>query len=554
MGKQKFFQACLLLVYLFVAHPNQSPAQVFGKLDPHIWLRPETQNAAILSDTAFVGNYLSLDSSAALYQGLSSVADQTFGTLFVVIRPKLHLADSLLLQIGNIRVYPDKIRLKGVSIDSIFIKPRASIVRIKFQSPELIKKGHGRIYLNDSVEVAEVMYFKNLLDEGQCRRVESYLAFKYSINLAKNAGSMFRNYGGAGGPTYWSYSQNVDFHDEVMALGRDTTNGWRQTQSSLADSDSIVASMAPFFGQLGYMSAAPLHPGSWLIINKRTTQDSLISSPSLYCDSLNHGILLYKIQLRNWAQSNAPNLYLYSKKDLSEAGKYILFVSGADTAYNLQSSYFGLWHRVEVPVNQWGPMGRIYLGRYLNPDSCPTLKGHFSLKSCGRILVNAPEQSVLRYSSFSDSTIEHELEVSGQTEISLQPDGWYWIRLYNPLGQLLEEATTQTEQCYLAAMPGISTRKPGLDAFQLNGEGLKELKVFPNPVGQGNWVNIEALGFQDEKLQWELTDAKGAQLRKGIKPLTSNSERFTLEMPKAGTYYLRLKAASLSSMVKILVQ
>jgi hypothetical protein len=93
--------------------------------------------------------------------------------------------------------------------------------------------------------ISEIISFNTQLSAAQMQRVRSYLATKYGVTLNDNSstsGLDERNYVAADGiTTYWSYSSNSTFHNNVTIIGRDDNTNLCQLKSISTNADATHA-------------------------------------------------------------------------------------------------------------------------------------------------------------------------------------------------------------------------------------------------------------------------------------------------------------------------
>lgn len=130
-----------------------------------------------------------------------------------------------------------------------------------------------------SGNIAEVITFNTSLSNSQMQRVRSYLASKYGVTLADNSttsGIDERSYLASNGTTtYWNYTSNSGFHNNVTVVGRDDNTGLNQIKSISTDADAnsntgnamlIIDHATSFSSDISYFAAG--HDGVSVLMNE----------------------------------------------------------------------------------------------------------------------------------------------------------------------------------------------------------------------------------------------------------------------------------------------
>lgn len=130
-----------------------------------------------------------------------------------------------------------------------------------------------------SGNIAEIITFNTMLTNSQMQRVRSYLASKYGVTLSDNsttAGTDERNYVASNGTTtYWNYSSNSGYHNNVTVVGRDDNTGLNQIKSISTDADAnsntgnamlIIDNATSFSSDVSYFAVG--HDGVSVLMNE----------------------------------------------------------------------------------------------------------------------------------------------------------------------------------------------------------------------------------------------------------------------------------------------
>jgi hypothetical protein len=552
-------------LFLLAYSPIWGVAQitVFDVFEPTRWLRPELHGQSLLTDSVFTGNYTRLDSShTEVKEALNFVSRQRHGTLFVVYRRAHSMEDTTHLRLGGIQIFEDSVQVGSRYISARKIGNRTIILRINYQMNSRFKNNRVTYDIPDSTDVAEILYYDRKLNQNKAQAIETYLALKYSINFSSNTNTNKRSLKGANGQIVWSFPNNSEFSDQVMALGRDDKVDWFQSLTTTTDSDSVIAGFSPFFGVRSYMPNAPINQGAWILVNKRNL-DSTVWNPTQGCDSIVHSEFFFKLHLRNWLGTNPSQLYLYTKEDVTENNRYIVFLAQRDTSFVLSHVRVQDWSRIEVPLDPWLPVAELYVGRYPNPDSC-IVSPKVGLKNCTELLVtNVREQRFsLRLKKVSSNEAEswHMIENEDQP-IALEANSVYHMQLYSSRGNLLNEELVNTENCTLSSdnlrdgwinKPAEESNNTNQDAWATK-EGL-DIRVYPNPTRPEQRITIEIRGQKDKMVEMILTDSKGSRVKDRKWIASSEVEKWTIQLSNKATYVLLVRTDQASATEQIIIQ
>jgi len=89
-------------------------------------------------------------------------------------------------------------------------------------------------------EFGEVIQYNKKLSTIEQRKVESYLAIKYSITLDKTGGGASGDYIAPDGSILWDASQSSLYHNDIIGIGREDIEGLLQKQSKTNDDTTII--------------------------------------------------------------------------------------------------------------------------------------------------------------------------------------------------------------------------------------------------------------------------------------------------------------------------
>ena len=97
-----------------------------------------------------------------------------------------------------------------------------------------------RVGLDFRGSIMELISFDVKLADEDRRKIESYLAIKYGITINNKDGGSNGDYIAADGATVWDASNNSDYHNRVIAIGRDDSSALYQRQSHDADDNARI--------------------------------------------------------------------------------------------------------------------------------------------------------------------------------------------------------------------------------------------------------------------------------------------------------------------------
>lgn len=112
-------------------------------------------------------------------------------------------------------------------------------VTIGHQSKSSLVSSNGGRRLNGSI--AEIIGYNADLSGADIARIESYLAIKYGLTLDNSGGGTNGDYIASDGvTTIWDASSSTEYHNNIIAIGRDDDQALNQKQSHTDDDTSRV--------------------------------------------------------------------------------------------------------------------------------------------------------------------------------------------------------------------------------------------------------------------------------------------------------------------------
>lgn len=297
---------CLVCFYSFSGN-----SQILEKQREYVRLQAVKDTVSPLLH--YVGNYAVLDTDTPeVANGLTRIASEQSGTLFLVVRPNTDdsLSAECLLRVGPVRLFRDRVEVDGLEVSIPPIGRKPAMVKVKYQGRVGPWYRRPKVKISDEIELAEVIYYKDILRRKEVRVVESFLAMKYSINITENKEKEWRYYADIKDEKVWSPASDGMYDKEVLALGRLDRAGFYQSQTFSSDSRSIRLSLDTI-SVLGAMPERDIRDGSLLILSQRKNDNQQSNSGECGSSRFVHP---WKLKFVNW---DSPAEYLHLKIDTS---------------------------------------------------------------------------------------------------------------------------------------------------------------------------------------------------------------------------------------------
>lgn len=144
---------------------------------------------------------------------------------------------------GDLSLSTKQVSSKSTNTNLVFLKnqPEASKVVVNTYSGQITKRHtfddskdkSAAVFFGDAASskttsqpvVAEFILYERILDNHEAARVETYLALKYGITLAKN-------YVNSLGKTVWNYEADKAYSNNIAGIARDDQSSLYQKQST----------------------------------------------------------------------------------------------------------------------------------------------------------------------------------------------------------------------------------------------------------------------------------------------------------------------------------
>ena len=517
-----------------------------------------------------VGMYQSLRDTL-VYSYFDTIAYRDLGgTMFVVLKPIL--ADTTVgedLFIAGSQIGQNHIITRGDTSDHVFqaFKPQIVTVRKsrRSQNAPLLKYVYKEDPSKRLFDITEFIYYDHVLSPYHTRKVESYLAFKYGINIVKDTTSVLNDYYSADSVVYWDYDIDYNYKDVILGLGQNDSTNFRLTQAVTADSNDMVFSIDTVT-RPGFIPVKPLSHGDFIMFAKdERPADSSCAIKQGY--KLINGT--WKLRKYRWSEqgqkliigvrkstnrtnsdsaklwvTNGVQEYLLNhKKDL---GKYRFYKVPIDSIVAGTDYFFEV---VEMSTYCYGTTN-VYL---MAQASCDNKYG-------GKVRVSVPQsllpaELVINNSSYGSSyciDIENTL-----TDIDGLTAGQY---------EFLIKASDYSREKHLKWIsPGYDVR-PNTDgartnSFSMNGSTATDfceceidqnhtlsafipeepkLTAYPVPAQKGNKVTVELYNPEGFAGELRIIDLSG-RILKHVEFDGAEGLRWDFEFDPSGIYHVEIK-------------
>ena len=225
-----------------------------------------------------VGTYKSGIDTLVLSQFEGKAYRDRNTTLFVVLKPVFpqNSTDTTELSIAGANVGREHIITHGDTSNHIFQRFKPQVITVR-KAKRTVNGAPLKFASKDSLshlfDITELIYYDRILDPYSTRKVGSYLAFKYGINIVKDNDTLWNDYYNADSLAYWQYEADSAYGDVILGLGRHDSTSFLQTQALIADSNDIVFGIDTITLP-GFMPQDSLDHRDFLLICRDTKEDS----------------------------------------------------------------------------------------------------------------------------------------------------------------------------------------------------------------------------------------------------------------------------------------
>ena len=426
----------------------------------------------------FVANYRSLNLLHLKGQADTLIPPlQGATTLFLVLKPNFNTpVGSPFFELGDIKVN-DNLLVHGKDSTALdFSDGNAKILTLSMQrSPRFKTSNTPNFNLLDSslFSVAELIYYPKLQSRQDIKKVNSYLAIKYSVPITGVTNPNWRDYWAADSSRYWDFKTDKMYNLRVLGLGRSSNEDFYQSQTMASHGSYIRLSLNGAVPQ-GVMPNISINEGAFLIMSERVPE-----SMSTYLRCLRNGsnpLGNWKLKPMNWASAA---LYMYVSVDPPAKG------SVSDSVWLTDGSNYIWVPRISTTpkVTFKVPLASIqnvmhYFFTDIKGDPCDeititTVANELTVDNSSGL-----DGLKLKYLHLNSGlTVEQTLP--GRTFSTFMDKGQYQVWLLDKYGQVVSERIIHVDES-VAQSPMV--KRPNL-------------ALIPNPVlvGQGSKLVISGL-------------------------------------------------------------
>lgn len=249
-----------------------------------------------------LGNYHSVDllklKAFSDQQNLNFSKDNT---IFLVLRLNKKPNGSAFLKVGDLLIYDDHIVIPNQNIPIEYQENQAAIIGVQLRK----SKKYGRLSASDLsigdtslFTLAELIVYPRTLNRTELRKVNTYLALKYSIPITENEEKEWRDYWTCDNQFYWDKNIDFLFNRQVIALGRSDSQSFYQAQTVTNSENKIIASLDDTLA-IGEMPEVDIEDGSFIVFSEKDDQ----VSTGINCTGPNnqpHPLHNWQFQLQDW--------------------------------------------------------------------------------------------------------------------------------------------------------------------------------------------------------------------------------------------------------------
>ncbi len=550
-------------------------AQFFSTHSTTAWLKP-AWGAITHSDSVFIGNYYAIDPSRAnTPHTLKTAAGKQKGTLFLTLGTTDSLTEDPLLRFGRIQLFRTYILVAGDTLKlNKDLGKAPGIVRISYSRFSGNRHFPGIVEQAPGTYLTELIHFEDVLPQEAIRKVESYLALKYSINITENPEAELRNYINGQDEKLWNVYTDALFDKEVLALGRIDSLGFYQTQTYTADAENIRVSLDSVSPQ-GAMPPAELTDKAMLVLSKNAFSPEL-----LRCGDA-PGRRQWKLRFKDW-QYWQGKLYITLNEVLAQKDYPIL--TNGQSRIPVEVKTIGSTTRIAIPLQAslqqsdhflvWGARGiQCTPLCQVNSTSCTeTAPGSIAID----IDPEALPAEVALYNLATDQWLRETVYEPKATIENLN-SGQYQLTVESGERQLADQLFI-LEDCpanpldargdILAASPVIQTGNedttPSGGASQ-RGTGSASpytlsqqtpvygIRAYPNPAFSATKISFSFEGLEDRDFTIALFDDAGSHIASTRFTPTEEAPLFSYDFKLPGTYFVRFNTADYSDYIKVVI-
>jgi len=438
-----------------------------------------------------IGNYHSFDLLQLAETHLLDSELPGSSTLFFVLKPSRDGATEAFLNIDGIQLFGDRIEHHGQVIELEYVEGEPCIVSLQVQRPVSYARRRlqgAEVFDPALFDIAELIAFPRILSREELRKVNSYLALKYSITITQNEHAQWRDYWMPNNAHYWDTRIDRLYDHRVLGLGRSDKEGFYQTQTISSSGDEVRVSLGEVLAP-GEMPESDLEDESFIIFSEKERSNANWGS----CDNRVrnvHPLENWKFQLQNWGSTETELFIRVKAADKSLLSDSLFLFDGQVVEYlPLVNSNIEFW-TYSVSLNT------LLSFRHYFFTTDPTIE-------CEDISVEViDDQIVVQNRASQEWDFEVQSLQDGFTTLDRISDekatryigsGQYVVSIINP-------ADGSRVQRIVSVNPGQS----------LDPTAGPDIRIFPNPVESGQTATLLVSGLpSSESLDITVTDAAG---------------------------------------------
>ena len=519
------FSALALNIFHMKAQSPVAPGGVQGSA---LWSRHG-------DSSDFFANYHSINLLKLRQQADSNIPPmQGATTLFLVLKPNFTTSNGAqFMELGDIVLYDNQLTHVTSTTAQDFSDGQPKILTLSMQrSPRFKTSIIPELHIVDSTlfSVAELIYYPRLNNRADIKKVNSYLALKYSVPITGVTDMNWRDYWAEDSSRYWDFNTDKMYDLRVLGLGRSSDEDFYQSQTLASNGSYIRLSLNGAMPQ-GEMPSVAINEDAFLIMSERVPE-----SLSSYLNCMNDG----SNPLGNWKlkphQWGSAALYLYISVDPPSKGSVSDSIWLTDGLTYIWVPQISSTAKVTFQV----PLASVQSGmHYFFTD----VKGD----PCDEVVIGTTDQ-ILTIDNFTDlggltarimnyqSGLMIDEPLTNHLERPIER-GQYQVWVLDPDGKVLAERVVRDGGSALPKDPRL----------------LPSLKLLPNPIPAGGATQLVIENLPSESpLGIYLYDAVG-QLIASKTSNYQNGMAVQLSAPTAGLYTVTVLQDKVSYSQKLLV-
>ncbi|KAB2805370.1 T9SS type A sorting domain-containing protein [Phaeocystidibacter luteus] len=509
----------LLSSILIGAHTfAQNAPNPGGVQAPTTWMAQEDALSTI-------GNYHSFNLEQALDASeMDALSLQGSSTVFMVIQPNENPSGTLLFHLGDVAIFDDHVEMRGESMSTELKKGEPTLLTYQIQRPShyaLRTSSSYDVHSSSAFEIGELIIFDGILSREQLRKVNSYLALKYSVTITENDKAQWRDYWTPENGHYWDTRIDRLYKERVIGLGRSDAERFYQTQTVTTKGDALWLSLGSIADE-GTMPASTIDDESFVIFSEKDSKVSTASSCRIE-DGVAHPLSQWKFQLQNWSSDESTLILRVKSVDRVELKDSLFLYDGTVVQYlPLVGMTDGFW-KYEVDLSNLQDFRHYFFTT--NPqmecedESIEVIDNQIVVNERGMSAWDVEVQSLT-----DGSTVLNR--VNGSSTSRFATAGQYVVSILDTNGNY-------------RMMQVVSIGEESVEDIALSGP---ELKIYPNPIERGREATLEIndLPEMEGDVSITVTDARGRIMSQSEREYSPNIVHpVRLNMPGIYTVIVR---------------